>query len=283
MHGFKLFARIVLALLLAGSLVGCAALYGRHRTSHFSSSVVEYLYQDKQQADTPTIPRLSLPLRVGIAFVPTSKNKPWGGRLSEKERMELMERISSEFKNLPFVKSIEIIPSAYLTAGGGFTNLDQIRAMYGVDVIALLSCDQVQHTDEGLLSLSYWTIVGAYLVRGEKNDTNTMLDAAVYDISSRKLLFRAPGTSQVRGAATPVNLSEQLRADSVQGFKIAAANLVINLREQLEQFQVKVKEKPDAYTVVHKPGYTGGGSIGAFFSLILFAFGAIALVAGRRG
>ena len=71
-----------------------------------------------------------------------------------------------------------------------------------------------------------------------------MLDAAVYHIPSRKLLFRAPGLSRIKGSATPVNLSEQLRADSLAGFKEASVDLVANLKVQLEEFKTKVKESP---------------------------------------
>jgi len=108
--------------------------------------------------------------------------------LTEKKRQDLMQEVANHFKKYPFVKDIEVIPSAYLSPRGSFANLDQIKTMYGVSVIVLLSYDQTQFTDEGALSLTYWTIVGAYLVRGEKNDTHTMLDAVVYDIPSRKML-----------------------------------------------------------------------------------------------
>lgn len=272
---------IVLFVSLFVSLTGCAGLYG-HRTSRYTSSVVEYLYTGKEHADIPTLTRLSLPLNVGVAFVPESKSGLGGSRLSEQQKMELMDRVSAEFKKLPFVKSIDLIPTAYLTPNGGFANLDQIKTMYGIDVIALLSYDQVQHTDEGLLSLSYWTIVGAYIIKGEKNDTSTLIDAAIYDIASRKMLFRAPGTSRITGSATPVNLSEQLRADSLEGFRNASDNLVVNLRDQLERFKIKIKEMPQAYVVEHKPGYTGGGSMGAAFSLLLLGLGAFALWRNRR-
>ena len=71
--------------------------------------------------------------------------------------------------------------------------------MFGIDVIALVSYDIVQFTGEGLSSISYWTLVGAYAVRGEKNDTHTMIDAAVYDIASRKhldmLVFQVNGAT----------------------------------------------------------------------------------------
>ncbi|MBI5445223.1 MAG: rhombotarget lipoprotein [Deltaproteobacteria bacterium] len=271
--------RRVLALaLLALCLAGCA---GMHAERRYTSSVVQYLYPKDAKAEVPAVPRLALPLQVGVAFVP-EEGSVGAHRLSEKEKMDLMERISAEFRKYPFVKGIELIPSSYLTRGGGFANLDQIRTMYGTDVIALLSHDQVQHTDQGLLSLSYWTIVGAYVIRGEKNDTNTMVDAAVYHVPSRKLLFRAPGTSHVKGRATPVNLTEQLRADSRAGFELASDELVANLQDQLERFKVKVREAPQEYVVEHRPGYTGGGSLGGVFSAALLVLGGLALRAGRR-
>lgn len=182
--------------------------------------------------------------------------------------MSLMDEVSKHFKKYEFVKEIELIPSPYLTGKGSFANLDQIRTMYGVDVIALLSYDQTQFTDEGLASITYWTIIGAYIIPGEKNDTHTMVDAVVYDIQSQKMLFRAPGISHIKGLATPINLNEELRADSLQGFKEASVEVIKNLDIQLELFKEKVKEQPEEYKVVHKPGYTGGGSLDA--SVIIF-------------
>ncbi|RLB70196.1 MAG: rhombotarget lipoprotein [Deltaproteobacteria bacterium] len=272
----------VISLLFLSLLAGCAAFIKGDRKEHYASSTVEYLYPSQEVVNVPTIPHLSLPLRVGVAFVPGADGITGKSVLSEKEKMDLMERIVPEFRKLPFVKDIEIIPSAYLTRGGGFTNVDQIRTMYGIDVIALLSYDQVQHTDQGLLSLSYWTIIGAYIIEGEKNDTSTMVDAAVYDIASRKMLFRAPGTNHIKNAATPINLSEQLRIDSYDGFFSASDDLIINLQNELERFKVKVKEMPQEYVVKHKTGYTGGGSVGGAFALLLLSLGGLALWRGRN-
>jgi rhombotail lipoprotein len=193
---------------------------------------------------------------------------------SESQKMDLMKQISGQFKQYPFVKSIELIPTAYLTPRGGFANLDQIRTMYGVDVMALLSYDQVQFTDQGMLSLTYWTIVGAYVVPGEKNDTKTMLDAAVYDIASRKLLFRAPGIGNVKGSATPINLSEELRDDSKKGFEQAATNLVASLKVQLEDFKERVTNAPAEYKVEYKPGYTGASAFGGLETIFISGMGA---------
>ena len=171
--------------------------------------------------------------------------------------------MAENFRGYDFVSDIEVISSAYLTPGGGFQNLEQIRTMYGIDVIALVSYDQVQFTDEGFLSLTYWTLVGAYVVSGEKNDTSTMLDTTVYDIQSKKMLFRAPGTSEISGNATPINLSEELRADSMQGFNLATDSMIANLDAQLSRFREKIKKNPEQIKVVEREGYSAGGAIGA--------------------
>ncbi len=178
--------------------------------------------------------------------------------MSEAKKSEILEELSENFRGLDFVSSIEVIPTAYLTPGGSFSNLSQIKTMYGIDVMALVSYDQVQFTDEGFLSLSYWTIVGAYLVSGEKNDTNTLMDTVVYDISSKKLLFRAPGTSQISGNSTPINLSEELRKDSIQGFEQAAKNMVSNLKAQLATFKERIKKNPSQVQITHSNEYRGG-------------------------
>ncbi len=277
------FSRFYLSITLCVILLimGCAEFYGS-RQSRYASSVVEYLYPEKEVAEVPAIPHLSLPLHVGIAFVPESAGRQDTNRLGGKEKMDLMERISAEFRTLPFVKAIDSIPADYLIKGGGFTNLDQIKTMYGVDVIVLVSYDQVQHTDEGMLSLLYWTIVGAYTIKGEKNDTSTMIDAVVYDISSRKMLFRAPGTSHIKGSSTLVNLSEQLRSDSLNGFHVAADDLAKNLKLELDRFKNKIKEMPESYAIEHKAGYTGGGSLGAGYALTLLILGGTALWLNRK-
>ncbi|HTN42524.1 MAG TPA: rhombotarget lipoprotein [Nitrospiria bacterium] len=272
-----------LLIFATGLSISCAT-----QRQHHNSSVVDYLYPGKSDPiENAAIPVLSLPIKVGIAFVPGSEQSrtgfttnfsaPMTPPLPEKEKIALMKEIGDNFKKYPFVKSIELIPSAYLRPGGSFTNLDQLRTMFGVDVIALLSYDQVQFTDEGMLSMSYWTLAGAYVVRGEKDDTNTMVDAAVYHIQSRKMLFRAPGISQIKGSATPVNLSEQLRTDSTASFHEAAKDLVVNLQEQLELFQEKVKTSPEEFKVVQRPGSTGGGGIDPFVLILVSGMGAYSL------
>jgi len=258
---------VVLAVLLATS---CGGQQVRHK-----SSVVDYLYPNSSDLTVePSIPKLNIPVDVGVAFVPSqgsdaSGRNYWTGRennsttLTEAKKTELLESIAGHFAQYEFVRNIEIIPSQYLTHGGGFDNLSQIKTMYGVDVIALVSYDQIQFTDEGMLSLTYWTIVGAYVFSGEKNDTSTLMDTVVYDISSKKMLFRAPGTSLIKGSSTPVNLSEELRDDSVKGFEVATQEMITNLDLQLGVFKEKIKKRPEDVQITYSPSYSGGGGGGA--------------------
>lgn len=246
------------ALVFLVSLIGGCVSVGS--TKH-ATSVVEFLYPDiKEPVVKPGIPVLNLPLRVGIAFVPGEGGGNLGTNimsgsksqfiLNENKKLSLMKVVANHFKSYSFVKDIQLIPSTDLSPGGSFANLDRISMMHGVDVIALLSYNQAQFTDEGMATLTYWTLIGAYIVPGEKNDTHTMLDAAVYDIKSRKMLFRAPGSSHITGSSTPVNLPEQLRADSEKGFEQAAKDMIVNLDEQLARFREKVKENPGDFKVV---------------------------------
>jgi len=231
----------MLAILI--TLSGCAGKQVRT-----NSSVIDYLYpKESKVVIQPSVPTLHLPLKVGIAFVPENQRSKG---LTENRKIELLEKIAAHFRGHDFIREIEVIPSDYLTPRGSFTNLDQIQQMYDIDVIALVSYDQVQFTDEGLLSLTYWTLIGAYVVSGEKNSTNTLLDTAVYDINSKKMLFRAPGSSHIKGTATPVNASEELRQDSVRSFTIALEKMISNLDKQLEKFQEKIKQHPDEVKLI---------------------------------
>lgn len=142
----------------------------------------------------------------------------------------------------------------------------------------------MQFTDEDSLSLAYWTLVGAYLIKGEKNDTHTLLDAAVYDIKSRQLLFRAPGTSHIKSRATLVNASEANRDDGVAGMHVASDMLVENLSAQLQGFEEKVKRSPKEYRVSHRAGFSsgGGGSAGLWVMMLLVSIGLFRVSSSRR-
>lgn len=240
---------------------------------------MQFLYPDKNEPFVePGIPTLRLPLRVGIAFVPSATRErapnrfDQGVSFTEAQKAELMGRVSAKFKALPFVQSIEILPETYLRPGGGFDNLDQVRSLLGVDVAALISYDQAQNSSDTAWSLAYWTIVGAYIVPAQKNDTHTLMEAVVYDIPSRRLLFRAPGASAVTGHSTMVRTAAEMRGDSARGLVMAADDLTQNLQRGLDAFKLRLKEEPQSVHIEHKPGYSGAGGMG------IWLFGSLASI-----
>jgi rhombotail lipoprotein len=268
----------LLSLLLGAAfsltLGGCVSW--NDRSHHEASSVVQFLYPDKNMPFIqPQIPTLRLPLRVGVAFIPASMGDGRGGfhqiqaNFTEQQKTELLRKVAGQFKSLPFVQSIEIIPTTYLRPGGGFENLDQLRAMMGIDVVALIAYDQAQNSSDTEASIAYWTIVGAYVVPAQRNSTHTLMEAVVYDIPSRSLLFRAPGTSTIQNHSTLFRASYFLQEASAKGIEDASVQMTANLAQELELFKVRAKEEPQNIRIEHKPGYTGAGEMDGWLAASL--------------
>lgn len=249
---WRCFAALCLMTVFA-AIMGCASS-GPKLNTHYKTSMIRFLSPDESFAEDQRaiVPTISVPLNVGFAFAPSLD---YGTGFPEKERMQLMQEIASHFREYKFVQSIELIPSLYLEEGGGFANLDKLRQLFDIDVIMLLSYDQSQFHDTSGLSITYWTIIGAYIVEGEKNDTHTLMDAALFHIPSRKMLFRASGTNHIKSRATPINLSEEAREDSLAGFRQASIELTNNLQVKLYQFRKVIRSGSGKFKLELKPGY----------------------------
>src|SRR6185503_6310874 len=86
--------------LLAVVTAACASAPNRRATS-----VVDYLYPDKYSTVEPSVPVLSLPLKVGIAFVPASSRVALQSvhaddNIPEADRLRLLRDVSAGFKAL---------------------------------------------------------------------------------------------------------------------------------------------------------------------------------------
>lgn len=277
----RLFPALLGALLLA---LGCTT----PETTTRRSSLMDYLYPKEKAAPAPnpTGARLRLPLKLGIAFVPGG-TASWRVQnlLAPGEEKPLLDVVKRSFKDRPWVGEIKLIPSAYLRAGGGFDNLDQVARMYGVDVVALVSVDQIQYTDPKWYSFTYLSIVGAYVLPGDANDTRTLIDAAVYDVPTRTFLLRAPGQSEVKGSSTWAHREVQLRAHSQKGLELAMADLSKNLDAEVAAFKAEVASggRKDVDVVDRKGvslresgGKNFGGALGwpeALAALLILAAG----------
>jgi len=254
---------------------GCVSLWGGRDSSHESSSIVQFLYPDKTQPFIqPQIPTLRLPLKVGVAFVPPGVHGSsyyQSETFPEQQKTELLKKVSAQFKSLPFVSSIEVVPTTYLRPGGGFDNLEQLQGLMGIDVMVLIAYDQVQNSSDTPASFAYWTIVGAYVIPAQKNETHTLVEAVVYDIPSRSLLFRAPGTSAIKVHSTLIDNEGNLRDDARHGLDLASVDMTAHLAQELESFKVRIREQPDTVHIEHRPGYIGGGALDSVFVVLVLA------------
>lgn len=270
-------ASLVVVLILV--MAGCASWFPQAGVKH-AGSMVDYLYPDAKQPPQmqPSVTYLRPPVRVGIAFVP---GEGYAVNLPEAEKERLLERVKVAFAKYEYIGNIEIIPTQYLQPKGGFGNLEQVARMFNVEVMALVSYDQVQFNDTNALSFLYWTIIGAYVIQGDQYDIQTMLDASVFDVATHKLLFRAPGTSQIKGNASMAGFNEKSRTARLEGYNKAVDDLIPRLQAELQGFKERVKNDAN-YRVENKRGYTGGGDLGWVGMLFALVLGGAALRIRRK-
>ena len=276
-------ARALIVVCIALCAAGCATSNVQRR-----ASVLDYLYPSGSEAQPPQDVALHLPLRVGIAFAPSSERDWAGTAFDENARRTLLDRIAAAFRDRSEIASVQVLPTSLLAPGGGFANLDQLAAMYGLDLAVLLSYEQVQFDDPTLASITYWTIVGAYVVEGDRNETRTMLDAAVIDIRSRALLFSASGASRDKDTATAVDAARALRKASERGFAQATERLIENLDTALDLFREQAKTgtvRGAGTPALTVSGQARGGSGAGGFDLLGLGLALLALGAAypRRG
>lgn len=258
--------RIALVLAMASmlGLSGCVLLCDgpcSRKVVHAgnSTSLVEFLYPEGVPPRTDTVPELRIPLWVGLAFLP-SRQAAGVAPLDAAKRQELLERIRQRFSSRQFVSEISIIPDYYLASSRGFAGLAGIQRLQNLDVMALVSYDQVTRQNGNNLSLGYLTIVGAYILPGTTRETTTLVDLAVVDPESRSLVLRAGGTSSGQGLSTLVGASRDARKASVDGFDLATSQLIENFDVALAGFEKEVRAGKANVRVVRRSG--GGGAIG---------------------
>jgi rhombotail lipoprotein len=227
-----------LALLSLASLAGCETALKERDESRQGASVMQYLFPDNATAGTMAAAdatALRIPLRIGVAFVPSPALSSIGA--TEAQQQQMLAQVAKSFERYPFVGEIKAVPTTYLQAGGGFADVERAARIFDVDVVALLSYDQVQFREKTRNSVWYWTGVGAYMAKGDQFDVHTMIESTVIDVKSHRLLFRAAGTSLQHGGATAANVAETTRAARTVGFQQALDQLIPQLQSSLETFR----------------------------------------------
>jgi rhombotail lipoprotein len=254
--------RVALAM-SALALAGCADLLclpNCTKYSHNSSSLVDFLYPDgRVPPPGGERPQLTIPLRVGLAFLPSENAQAPG--LDEAHKEALLERVKQHFASRKFVTEILVVPDYYLSGHRGFAGLDGVKRLYGLDVVALVSFDQQTHLDQNDWSLAYLTIVGAYVVKGSRHDVATLVDLAVVDPITRQLVIRAGGTDLRHGNTTLIDADLQTREANIAGFSAATDQMIDHFDAALVKFEADVRSGTAPVRVVSRnaPGGSGGG------------------------
>jgi len=261
--------------MLIFSISGCSSIVSDHHRKQQtnSSSLANFLYPNKQtKIDTsPQIPNIKLPVKIGLAFLP-SRN--WrAGNLDTSNQYRLLSKVKSSFSQHRFIDDIKIIPSTYLRhhnskGSSGFDTLDQVARLHDVDLIALVSYDQLTQTLHNNVSLLYWTIVGMYVIPGNENTIQTFVDTAVFDVKSRKMLLRAPGISKLQKRSTAIGVDHVMQNKTYQGFNLAFDDMMTNLDTELNLFKEKVKQGKTV-KIQNLQSYSAAGSIDKILILTL--------------
>jgi len=276
---------VLLALTLAAALTGCQALTSAfcaphcRSESHASSSLVDFLYPNGgAPPGENTLPELKLPVRVGLAFLPSRTGAGTVG-LEAAHREEFLERIRQRFIDRKFVSQIVIVPDYYLSdARRGFEGLKGVQRLYNIDIIALVSYDQVTYRDDNAWSMGYLTIVGAYVLKGTRHDVTSLIDLAVVDPVSRSILLRAGGTDARHGTTSLVEESRESRQSREASFGKATDALIENFDVALTRFESDVREGKANVHVSNRSGHAGGGGSLDILWLVLLA----SVLAGSR-
>ncbi len=273
---------LVAALLVCSMLApaGCAGVglcifnCGSDRVG--STPLVEFLYPQGNIPEQVGMAQLRVPARVGLAFLPAAGGEPG---LDAPQRQEILARVSAAFEKKDYVRQIVVIPDYYL-GSGGFEALQQLARLQQLDVLALVSYDQVSQRTENGRSLFYLTIVGSYLVRGSENETQSLMDLAVVDPVSRTLILRAGGTSFAAESSTAIDQAAKLQHQQVRGFNVASDQLIANLDVELQHFRERVREGTAPVQIVHADAHGGGVGGGGRIGFLEFAI-LCGLVAAR--
>lgn len=266
---------IVILSLLAIGLGGCAlfgpACPGCNSHTRSSSSLVAFLYPDGAAPPADSIPELQVPLRVGLAFLPSQSAYGAEGPTAV-QKDELLERIRQHFADRKFVREIVVIPDYYLSTAKGFAGLQGVQRLYNVDLMALASYDQVTFSNEmKYRSLAYLTIVGAFVVQGTEHEVTTLVDLAVVDPKTRSLVLRAGGADSRHGTSTLVDKAKETRATGTGSFAAATDGMIEHFDAALTKFEADVHAGTAQVRVVNRDGSArgGGGALGEFELLLL--------------
>jgi len=263
---------------------GCAHS-GSVRTVQRQSNLATFLFGgNTPQSPVQKVP-LTLPARVGVTFVP---GDPASAGIPDTTKKEVIEAVRSQLaKHSRYVAGAQTIPPMYLTPKGGVNNLEQVARQFDVDVIVIMGANQFQkHERNPLAAFMDITLVGSFIIPGNTVDTSTVLEAAVYHVPSRALIFRTDGADKKSSRSTQFGSARSAQNDAVSSIEDASKKLVVSIADALvgfEKFDVaqaseirpiesgaekNTHEKDNYWGQVSSYRSTGGGSFDVIWLIL---------------
>ncbi len=252
------------ATLVNDSSVDSPAFAQKQRTGS-ASSLVEYLYP---RGEFPPgrgehSPLITVPVRVGVAFVPATRQSDFS--LTSVHKQALLQRMKQSFRDIPVIQDIRIIPEQALTPRGGIQDLRRVANQHGVDLMALVSYDQIGSVHDNPLSLTYWTIVGAFILPGNTHEVQTVVDTGVFDVRTSKLIIKAAGQDKLQELSPGVVVRAHFRQASERSFESATDKMINNLRQELSLLQQRLRQNSHEVDLDYAPGYQGPRVRGGYY------------------
>jgi rhombotail lipoprotein len=106
----------IIGTLLSIALTGCSSFWSSPYRQGSSSSLVEYLYPQGARPEglAEEIPQITVPARIGLAFVPGTG----GSQITQAQKIEVLDEVRSHFAEHRAIDQIQIIPDSYLRING---------------------------------------------------------------------------------------------------------------------------------------------------------------------
>jgi rhombotail lipoprotein len=98
-----------------------------------------------------------------------------------------------------------------------------------------------------------------------------MIDTAVFDVATARLLFRAPGIHRQQENTTLIESERDLRNLRSEGFAAATDNMIVNLDTELTTFKAAVESGERAQVAWRNGEPAGGGTGPVLLALLLLS------------
>lgn len=294
----------LICMLAAVMIGGCAADVHRTRVTG-TAPIFSYLsLKDSTIGATPTEP-LRFPTRVAIVYAPPMSTKP----LTEQVPQTTLHAAAESLKAKLLARSA-YVKSVVIGHTGETLSLEQIRNMYGCDIVVILSYSQLQSAERGGISKALdITLVGGHLYPGVTITTETGIEATVVHTPTQYILFTESGSNSRKSYSTPGGVNTTAGNEARKGFTAAIDDLadrmgkIIAKYDATQQIQVATlgsrggmsmqslvsmaaerqeASKGDSWEDVNIYKSSGRGSLDWGFGLVAAAIAAVAVKRRNR-